>query len=84
MLKGRFQSLRGIRTPIGSSEDHAKVAINFEVCCILHNLLVNDYYDQNWTEEEDEHFEKRGETAAEADGKQRRESLKEFVLRTAK
>ena len=53
MLKGRFQSLRGMRMPIGVREDVSKVSMWVHTCCILHNFLiaVNDKADESWISE---------------------------------
>jgi hypothetical protein len=40
-LKGRFQSLRGLRVSIDSNLDHARALRWVTVAIILHNLIIN-------------------------------------------
>jgi hypothetical protein len=40
-LKGRFQSLRGLRVKIKSNEDHKKALRWVTVAIILHNLIID-------------------------------------------
>ena len=46
VLKGRFQSLRGLRILIGkgtsATRDHARAVLWFHACVVLHNLLLRD------------------------------------------
>lgn len=39
MLKGRFQSLRGLRIHIRDKATHARAVLGFLACCVLHNIL---------------------------------------------
>ena len=56
ILKGRWSSLRGIRTQIKEVKDFQIVNDHILVCSILHNLMIdfNDECDDAWIEEEDE------------------------------
>ena len=57
ILKGRFSSLRGIRTQIKTEKDFKIVNTHVLVCLILHNLLMdfgNDECEEEWMEEEDD------------------------------
>lgn len=47
ILKGRFQSLRGCRVQLQNAGEDKKAVLWFRVCCILHNLLLEDPYDSN-------------------------------------
>ena len=56
ILKGRWSSLRGIRTQIKEVKDFQIVNDHILVCLILHNLMIdfNDECDDAWIEEEDD------------------------------
>lgn len=49
-LKGRFQSLRGMRIQISDDSDHERVIRWFTACYILHNMLLGV---DEWEEEDD-------------------------------
>lgn len=53
MLKGRFQSLRGLRISIRTAEDHQRCVHWVLACVFLHNLLLEDYYNPRWTSKRD-------------------------------
>ena len=86
MLKGRFQSLRGLRIRINKKQDHARAVLWFRVCCVLHNLLTSDRYDENWSLPEDiiaPSAEAEPQSLAmdhPDDGKKRREEVKRILL----
>lgn len=83
--KGRFQSLRGIRTFISNKKDHQRVVYWIRACSVLHNLLIQDDYDNNWTEAEPAANmpENVVETASKKtkEGQQKREKVKQTVLK---
>ena len=49
ILKGRFQSLKSLRVQIKNKADHAFAVYWVKACCVLHNLLQEDEYDESWT-----------------------------------
>lgn len=52
ILKGRFSSLRGIRTQIREDKDFKLVNEHILVCLILHNLMID--FNDEWELEEEE------------------------------
>jgi hypothetical protein len=52
MVKGRFQSLKGIRTQVRNKRELKMVCDHVVVCLILHNILL-DFKDE-WEIEEDQ------------------------------
>jgi hypothetical protein len=53
-LKGRFQSLKGLRQQIKSSEDHRKAVEWIRACLVIHTLIHHieaDSFDSDWQEE---------------------------------
>lgn len=87
MLKGRFRSLRGIRTVISCRNDHARVVYWFRATCILHNSLLADKngYNRTWEERTDRKgtgWQERDCTRflQAKDGALRREYMKTSVL----
>ena len=61
ILKGRWSSLRGIRTQIKEVKDFKIVNDHILVCLILHKLMIDfkDECDDDWIEEEEESREVR-------------------------
>jgi len=53
ILKGRFQSLKGLRTVIRSERDVKLLVYWIRACCVLHNLFVQDPVEQDWLEIEE-------------------------------
>jgi len=91
MLKGRFPSLRGLQVQLLSNHDHMQVNLWVRACAVLHNLLLEDYYDPNWTDvndlTEEEPYQATGNIGAppstpneEAFAKEKRQKIKEMVL----
>ncbi|XP_055353546.1 putative nuclease HARBI1 [Paramacrobiotus metropolitanus] len=86
ILKGRFQSLRGLRVMIKTADDHKKAVFWFLACCVLHNILhdMGDAYDETWTEDEnvaETVVPSRQETFTENRvGRQKREKVKRLLL----
>ena len=57
ILKGRWASLRGIRTQLNSDKDYQHICEHILVCLILHNLMI-DLREDEWEEgDEDEEEE---------------------------
>jgi len=50
LLKGRFRMLKNIRLQIGCKKDMERVARYVEGAVILHNLLIEDDYKDEWIE----------------------------------
>lgn len=40
----------GVRMPIRSKAVHAGVVLWFSGCCVLNNLLLTDFYDEEWND----------------------------------
>ena len=53
MLKGRFQCLKRLRVVIRDKHHHKRAVYYIRTCVVLHNFLLNDYYDEDWNEDED-------------------------------
>ena len=53
MLKGRFQCLKGLRVLIRDEQHHKKAVYYIRTCVVLHNFLLDDYYDDEWNGDED-------------------------------
>lgn len=53
ILKGRFQSLRGLRIPISKKHHIQRANWWIYTCCMLHNFLIDnkDNIDPSWEEE---------------------------------
>lgn len=86
ILKGRWQSLSGLRVRI-SNHKRYQFAVQWIVACtVLHNILIQegDEWEEEegwWTEEEiQEHDEILGEVQGTLGGSQRREQVKQVVL----
>ncbi|GAV03389.1 hypothetical protein RvY_13818 [Ramazzottius varieornatus] len=87
ILKGRFKSLKRLRVHIKGKKDLAWAVYWIRVCCILHNLLDKDPYDEEWTEEEANAEENEDDELVihlQADscqtGRMKREAVKQSVL----
>ena len=48
LLKNRFRSLRGLRTIISDEASAKRVIDRITVCIILHNLLLDTSYPNEW------------------------------------
>lgn len=82
ILKGRFKSLKSLRINIGNKKDHAWAVYWIRACCVLHNLLQNDEYDESWLEpDEDEPLGRFVVPESSERGQKKREALKRIVLR---
>jgi DDE superfamily endonuclease len=89
ILKGRFQSLKGLRTIIRRKRDVRRLTYWIRACCVLHNLVLQDPVKQEWLEDDDE-GDDDGEIQIEGDetsvvpretaGKKKRRDLIPFVL----
>lgn len=64
LVKGRFQSLKGIRIEIKKKKDFKKFCEWIVACLVLHNMFMR--YNDSWEEEEHEEEEVVAEAAAEA------------------
>ncbi|KAG8911346.1 hypothetical protein FRC01_005762 [Tulasnella sp. 417] len=81
-LKGRWQSLRGLRIIINRKRDH-KAACNWiRMCIILHNLVVDiegeewaQYYLQQVPPEREEHVGREAAGGLDGEGDNRRKTL---------
>ena len=93
LLKNRFRSLRGLRTIISDEASAKRVIDRITVCIILHNLLMDTSYPNEWIvdglEEELEHPDLDYDYdeqhiphpyEALADGRSRRDEMMNFVL----
>lgn len=85
MLKGRFQSLKGLRCVLNNVDDHRRVVYWIRACAVLHNILINDFYDDTWGTKDDcvtDLDEKETEYNNEpiSEGRQKREFIKQMVL----
>lgn len=63
ILKGRFQSLKGLRILIRRNKDIRRCVHWVKVCCILHNLLIDDEPEEGWLTEEDSSIVDEGDDA---------------------
>jgi hypothetical protein len=54
ILKGRFQSLKGLRTVIRREKDIRQLVYWIRSCCVIHNLVLQDPVEQEWLEDEGE------------------------------
>ena len=57
ILKGRFQSLRGLRTVIRREKDVERLVYWIRACFVLHNLVLQDPVEQEWLEDESDEEE---------------------------
>ena len=81
VLKGRFQSLKSLRLQIKNKADHAFAVYWVKACCVLHNSLQEDEYDESWTFWEQADREDNGVNAeTTVRGKEKRERVKHRVL----
>jgi len=85
ILKGRFQSLRGLRTVIRQEKDVKRLVYWIRACCVLHNLVLQDPVEQAWLRDEEEDGDEiptlRGKDAqGENIGKKKRRDLVPIVL----
>jgi hypothetical protein len=48
ILKGRFQFLKQIRIRIGGKDDTKRTIHRVMICCILHNLLIDEKIPDEW------------------------------------
>ena len=56
MLKGRFQSLKGLRLRLRHGHDGVRIVAWIQACAILHNLLLtSNKDDEDWVPLEEEH-----------------------------
>ena len=84
ILKGRFQSLKSLRVQVESKTDHAWAVYWVKACCVLHNLLQVDEYDDSWTFWEEKDPSDNGVNAeSSVSGRQKRERVKNRVLNLA-
>ena len=88
ILKGRFQSLRGLRTVIRREKDVRRLVYWIRACCVLHNLVLQDPVEQEWLEDEGEgeipevrvEGSRSATTQGETAGKKKRRNLIPIVL----
>ena len=89
ILKGWFQSLKGLRTVIKEEKDVKRLVYWIRACCVLHNLVLQDPVEPEWikvdADKEEimlESSEKLSSTEAkeESTGKKKREDLIAIVL----
>ena len=83
MLKGRFQSLKSLRMMIRNKNDHALAVYWIRACCVLHNLLQTDDYEESWTvpPEKKNHPRSGGEqSAASIKGRAKREMIERVIF----
>ncbi|GAU99995.1 hypothetical protein RvY_10919 [Ramazzottius varieornatus] len=85
MLKGRFQSLKALRLRIKNKKDHEFAVYWIRTCCMLHNMLLDDEYDEEWTVEDDGDDglipNPNQQAVATERGSTKRERIKQYVLR---
>jgi hypothetical protein len=78
ILKGRFQSLKGLRIVIRREKDAKRAVYWIRACCVLHNLALQDPVDGEWLEGERD-VEDEGPVEG-GDGVEKRRSLMAAVL----
>lgn len=61
ILKGRFQSLKGLRTVIRQEKDIRGLVYWIRTCCVIHNLVLQDPVEQGWLDYEGEEEEEEEE-----------------------
>lgn len=66
--KGRWTSLKGIRTQVKTERDLKKICQQIIVCLILHNLMID--FDDDWEEDIDIEEEEEEEGEGEGDGEE--------------
>ncbi|GAV10089.1 hypothetical protein RvY_19659 [Ramazzottius varieornatus] len=85
MLKGRFQSLKALRLRIKNKKDHEFAVYWIRTCCMLHNMLLDDEYDEEWTVEDDGDDgpipNPNQQAVATERGSTKRERIKQYVLK---
>jgi hypothetical protein len=91
ILKGHFQSLKGLRIMIRQEKDIKQSVYWIRACCVLHNLLLQDKIDNEWLEvERDEeditHLEVNRQFLGEErdNGVKKRRDLMSIVLSNSK
>ena len=89
MLNNRFQCLKGLRVVIQNKDHHKRAVYYIRACAVLHNFLLNDFYDADWDEEDhvdnnvDDNpasFDVMRDVEESADGKQKRDRICFTVL----
>lgn len=86
ILKGHFQSLKGLRLMIRKEKDIKRMVYWILACCILHNLILQDAVESEWIEEEGDEGGDQNERSqselgeGEKDGKKKRRELIPIVL----
>lgn len=86
ILKGRWQSLRGLRRLLLKPEHHKKAVQWCDVCMVLHNMTLDDGWVEEASLSEDEMDDSEVEEAQIEDitdsaGQRRRKDLQRFVSR---
>lgn len=77
ILKGCFQSLKGLHLAIREEKDIKQMVYWILACCILHNLILQDVLDSEWLEYERDDEDGQGEeyhsehSREESDGKKK-------------
>jgi hypothetical protein len=51
ILKGKFQSLRGLRLAIRDEGDLTRASLWIRSCVVLHNILLEDSMQEKWEEQ---------------------------------
>ena len=70
---------------MNNADDHHKTVYWIRACCILHNLLTEDYYNPEWdadSGEESEEEEPATQRVIASDENSKREFVKQLVLET--
>lgn len=86
ILKGHFQSLKGLRLAIRGERDITRMVCWILTCCVLHNLVLQDAFDSEWAEDEGDEGRDvsegyhSGRCREESDGKKKRRELMPIVL----
>src|SRR4051812_45337772 len=52
ILKGCFQSLKGLHLAIRGKRDIKRMVYWILACCVLHNLILQDAFGSEWLEDE--------------------------------
>lgn len=53
ILKGKFQSLKGLRACIRGNRDIQRLSYWIRACIVLHNIVLNDTLDEEWIDSQD-------------------------------
>lgn len=69
ILKGRFQSLKGLRIMLRRDKDIKRAVYWIRACCVIHNLVLQDQVDNEWLEDEGDEGDEGAEEDEDEGGK---------------